>query len=162
MKIYCCGLVYSTQDPETYWCIETYHLKKPVDNIIGGKRVFKQIIYALCCKKNGCCKIEIHSYTKENGRLKLLYTLSIKGRGAISFLERTKDMRIRQPQCCPLKTYQYSKKIPWVYGKTLNSTTQVVRYIDESGNRQIFKAANPQGQKLQSEIIKSEIIRKEV
>ena len=71
-------------------------------------------------------------------------------------------MRIRQPQCCPLKTYQYSKKIPWVYGKTLNSTTQVVRYIDESGNRQIFKAANPQGQKLQSEIIKSEIIRKEV
>ena len=78
MKIYCCGLVYSTQDPETYWCIETYHLKKPVDNIIGGKRVFKQIIYALCCKKNGCCKIEIHSYTKENGRLKLLYTSPLK------------------------------------------------------------------------------------
>ena len=160
MKFYCCGLVYSTQDPETYWCIETYHLKNPVDDIIGGKRIYKQIVYTLCCKKHGCLKLELHSYGKVDGVLKLLYTQSIKGQGAITFLERTKAMRVRQPQCCPLKVYQYSKNIPWVYGKAVNSTTQVVRYFDESGNRQVFKAQNPDGQKWQSEIIKSEIIKK--
>lgn len=157
MKMYCCGLVYSTQDPETYWCIETFYLKKPIDNIIGGKRVYKQIVYELCCKKNGCCKVELHSYGKENDRFKLLFTQSMSGKGAISFLERTKDMRIRQPQCCPLKTYHYSKKIPWVYGKTVNSDTQVVRYFDESGNRQVFKAQMTEGQKFKSEIIKQGI-----
>ncbi len=162
MKFYCCGIVYSTHDPETYWCIETYHLKKPLDDIIGGKRIYKQIVYALCCKIHGCLKLELHSYGKENGKLKLLYTQSIKGQGAITFLERTKKMRIKQPQCCPLKTYQYSKKIPWVYGKTVNSTTQVVRYFDESGNRQVFKGQMPDGKKFEPEYIKSEIIRKEI
>ena len=71
-------------------------------------------------------------------------------------------MRIRQPQCCPLKTYQYSKRIPWVYGKTVNSTTQVVRYFDESGNRQVFKAQMPEGKKFEPEYIKSQVIRKEI
>ena len=47
MKIYCCGLVYSTQDPETYCSIETNHLKNPVDNNISSKREFKQNIYTL-------------------------------------------------------------------------------------------------------------------
>lgn len=159
MKFYCCGLVYSTQDPKTYWCIETYHLKKPVDDIIGGKRVYKQIVYTLCCQKHGCLKLEIHSYTKENGVLKLLFTQSIKGKGAFKFLERTKDMRVRQPQCCPVKTHQYSKKIPWVYGKTVNDTTQVARYFDESGNRKVFKA---NVKKLADEMFKSEIINTEV
>ncbi len=162
MKFYCCGLVYSTQDPETYWCIETYHLKNPVDDIIAGKRIYKQIVYTLCCKKHGCLKLELHSYGKENGRLKLLYTQSIKGEGALTFLERTKNMRIRQPQCCPLKTYQYSKRIPWVYGKTVNSTTQVVRYFDESGNRQVFKAQMPEGKKFEPEYIRAQVIIKEI
>lgn len=154
MKFYCCGLVYSTQDPETYWCIETYHLKKPVDDIIGGKRIAKQIVYTLCCKKHGCLKLELHSYEKDKttGALKLVMTQAIKGQGARVFLERTKDMRIRQPQCCPLRPVAGAKKIPWVYGKATGKDTQVARYVDESGNRQVFK-----GQSWQSEIIKSQI-----
>ena len=152
MKIYCCGLVYSTQDPNTFWCIETYNLKKPIDNIIGGKRVYKQVLYTLCCKVHGCTKLELHSYTKENGVLKRICTQSIKGAGAITFLERTKDLRVKLPQVYPYSKVQYGKKIPWVYGKTINSNTQVVRYIDESGNRQVFK-----GNKLCSEIIKAEV-----
>lgn len=153
MKFYCCGLTYSTQDPETYWCIETYILKRPVDAFIGNKKIVKQIIYTLFCKKNGCTKLELHSFAHVNGTLKLVCTQAMKGKGARAFLERTKDMRIRQPQCCPLKKVQYSKKIPWVYGKTIDSQTQVARYIDESGNRQVFK-----GDIWQTEIINSKII----
>ena len=150
MKFYCCGLVYSTQDPETYWCIETYHLKKPVDDIIGGKRIVKQIIYTLCCKKHGCLKLELHSYEKDKktGALKLVMTQAIKGEGARVFLERKKDMRIRQPQCCPIKPVTGSTTIPWVYGKSAGKEKQVVRYFDESGNRQVFK-----GQEKKSEVI---------
>lgn len=154
MKFYCCGLVYSTQDPETYWCIETYHLKKPVDDIIGGKRIVKQIIYTLCCKKHGCLKLEIHSYEKDKttGALKLVMTQAIKGEGAKVFLERTKDMRIRQPQCCPLRPVSGARTIPWVYGKSAGKDKQVVRYLDESGNRQVFK-----GQKMTSEVIRTPV-----
>ena len=68
-------------------------------------------------------------------------------------------MRVRQPQCCPVKTHQYSKKIPWVYGKTVNDTTQVARYFDESGNRKVFKA---NVKKFADEMFKSEIINTEV
>ncbi len=157
LKIYCCGLVYSTQDPETYWCIETYNLKHPIDDIIGGKRVYKQVVYTLCCKVHGCTKLELHSYTKENGVLKLIFTQSIKGAGAMAFLERTKDLRVKLPQVCPYSKIQYAKKIPWVYGKAVNSTTQVVRYIDESGNRQVFK-----GKKLCSEIIRSQVNERKI
>ena len=154
MKFYCCGLVYSTQDPETYWCIETYHLKKTVDDIIGGKRIVKQIIYTLCCKKHGCLKLEIHSYEKDKttGALKLVMTQAIKGEGAKVFLERTKDMRIRQPQCCPLRPVSGATTIPWVYGKSAGKDKQVVRYLDESGNRQVFK-----GQKMTSEVIRTPV-----
>lgn len=139
MKFYCCGLVYSTQDPDTYWCIETYNLKRPIDKFVGGKKVYKQVIYTLCCKVHGCTKLELHSYAKENGVLKRICTQSIKGSGVTVFLEKTKDLRVKQQQVCPYSKIQYGKKIPWVYGKIVNSTTQVVRYIDESGNRQVLK-----------------------
>lgn len=155
MKFYCCGLIYSTENPETYWCIQKYILKKPSVDIWKGKRVEKEIVYTLCCKKNGCLKIEIHKYTNESGILKLFDKQPLKGAAAVTFLERTKNMRVRQPQCCPLRKVQNSKKIPWVYGKAVNSDTQVVRYMDESGNRQVFKGAM-----LQSEFIKTQIITK--
>ncbi len=152
MRFVCCGVLYSTNDPDTYWCIETYIMKHPTINIIGGKKVVKEIVYTLACKKNGCLKLEIHRYHKSNGKLKLLATRTLIGEQAKKFLENTKDMRIRQPQCCPIQPQQYSKTIPWVYGKTIDGETQVARYLDESGNRNIFK-----DQKWQSEVMKSTI-----
>lgn len=152
MRFYCCGLVYSTEDPETYWCIETYNLKAPVYRAVNGVKVFKEVVYTLFCKKNGCSKLELHSYSNENGVLKLLQKQCFKGKKAQAFLERTQNMRIRKVQCCPLKAVNHSKNIPWVYGKAINSETQVVRYMDESGNREVFK-----GRSWQAEIIKAEI-----
>lgn len=141
MKFYCCGLIYDTKDPETYWCIETHHLKTPVDNILGGKKIAKQIVYVLCCKVHGCLKLEIHSFEKDKvtGKLKLVMTQAIKGSGALRFLERTKDMRIRQSQNYPLKAVPISNSNAWVYGKAYGQDKQKIQYIDESGARQVFK-----------------------
>lgn len=127
-------------------------MKYPSLNIIGGKKVEKEMVYTLFCKKNGCTKIEIQRYHRQNGVLKILETRTLSKENAEKFLERTRDMRIRQPQCCPIKKIQTSKNIPWVYGKAINSETQVARYIDESGNRNIFK-----DQLWQSEILKSAV-----
>lgn len=120
MKFYCCGLIYSTEDPETYWCIQKYNIKTPVKPLWDNKKVVKEIVYTLCCKKNGCLKVEVHRYTKENGCLQLLEPQKMSGDKARKFLERTKDMRIRQVQSCPYQKISYSKKIPWVYGKALD------------------------------------------
>ena len=68
MKFCCCGLVYSTNDPETYWCIEKYKMRTPSIEKVGGFKVEKELVYALFCKKNGCLKLEIHRYSKENNK----------------------------------------------------------------------------------------------
>lgn len=127
-------------------------MKQPSLNIIGGKKVAKEMVYTLFCKKNGCSKVEIQRYYKENETLKILETRTLSKDNAQKFLERTSDMRIRQPQCCPLRKIETAKNIPWVYGKAIDSETQVARYMDESGNRNIFK-----DQFWQSEIMKSTV-----
>ena len=139
MKFNCCGLVYSTTDPETYWCIETYKMAKPSIQNIRGVKIAKETVYTLLCKKNGCQKVEIRRYTNENGKIKLFMTKQLKNTPATKFLKKTQNLRIRIPQHCPLKEIQNATSIPWVYGKSLDGTTQVARYIDESGDRKIFE-----------------------
>ncbi|MBS4760888.1 MAG: hypothetical protein KHX03_09355 [Clostridium sp.] len=139
MKFFCCGVIYSTDDPETYWCIEKYVLKKPTKDFVKSKRIFKEVVYSLFCKKNDCSKIEIHRFFKQKEEFVLAQREALKGEKARKYLERTKNMRIKQPQCCPLRPVAYSKKIPWVYGKSIDGHTQIPRYMDESGNRDVFK-----------------------
>ena len=42
MKMVCCGVVYSTNDPETFWCIEIYGVNPVSKEIAYGKRVEKE------------------------------------------------------------------------------------------------------------------------
>lgn len=139
LKFHCCGLVYSTTDPKTYWCIETYKMMQPTVSSIQGVKVVKELVYTLLCKKNGCRKVEIRRYTKENGKIKLLMTKELKNNSATNFLKKTQDLRIRLPQYCPMKQTQNATSIPWVYGKSLDGKTQVARYMDESGDRKVFE-----------------------
>ncbi len=139
MKFCCCGVAYSTGDPETFWCIETYIMKKPEKIVFDGKKIFKEIVYTLFCKKNGCSKLEIHRFVEEDEELCLVEKERLKGQKARAYLERTKNMRIKIPQCCPLKSVTHSKNIPWVYGKAIDGERQVPRFFDESGNRDVFK-----------------------
>ena len=135
----CCGLLYNTKDPDTYWCINTYLMKKPTIQYYRKKKIEKEVVYSLCCKKNGCIKIEIHRYIKEKDTLKLLFKFSLTGKAALHFLENTKNDRKKLPQIQPLKNIHWGNKIPWVYGKAIDGNKQVPRYIDESGNRNVLK-----------------------
>ena len=152
MKFYCCGLIYSTKDPDTYLCIETYKLKTPTKPIFQGLKVVKEILYVLNCKKNGCIKAELQRYIKMNTKLKKAEVRYFSGEAVTKLLSQTANNRTRLPQICPIKTFQSAKNIPWVYGKNLDGYTQVIRYLDESGNRKVCK-----NNKLHSEIIKTEM-----
>jgi hypothetical protein len=149
----CCGVVYSTDDPETHWCIETYKMKKPLKKAVRGEKVHLEIVYTLFCKKGGCSKLEIFRIGQKNNKTILLETEKLKGRHTVQkFLERTGEMRIRQSQCSPLKSVNYSRTIPWVYGKTVDSETQSARYLNESGTRNIFK-----NNKWEKDLIKAKV-----
>ena len=139
MRFVCCGVVYSTNDPETYWCIEKYVLKTPQQVVVNGHKIVREVVYSLFCKKNDCSRIEIQRFSKMNGEFVLEERQPLKGEKARKYLKRTKNMRIKLPQRCPIKAVAYSPNIPWVYGKSIDGYRQVARYIDESGNRDVFK-----------------------
>ena len=63
-------------------------MKKPTIQYYRKKKIEKEVVYSLCCKKNGCIKIEIHRYIKEKDTLKLLFKFSLTGKAALHFLEK--------------------------------------------------------------------------
>ncbi len=139
MKMVCCGVVYSTNDPETFWCIEVYGMSIFSKFIVGGEKVEKELVYSLRCKKNGCTKIEIHRFGREGV---LLEAEKLNGKKARCFLEKTAAVRYRIKQKYPL-IREYSTKIPLVYGKAVNGLTQKARYITEEGWADMGKIYSP-------------------
>ncbi len=132
MKMYCCGVIYSTQDPETYWCVRKDIMKQSSKTEINGIDVAREVIYTLICKKNGCTRVEIHRYaTSEENHL--IEKESFSGKKALKFLESTVDVRISQPLKCPYQKVPTSKRVPYVYGKAIDDETQRARYISEEG-----------------------------
>ena len=91
-------------------------------------------------------------YSKQNNKFNLLEKRFLQGKNAKTFFDRTKEKRVRQPQIEPKQKIKSGKTIPWVYGKTINSETQVARYIDESGNRNVLI-----NNKLKDETFKSKV-----
>ena len=72
MAFLCCGVKYSKNDPDTYWCIDTDVLEKPTKKTIKNLKVLKEKVEILTCKKNGCTKIQIFRYGHFKGKLQLL------------------------------------------------------------------------------------------
>lgn len=133
MSFYCCGIKYSKNDPETYWCIDTYIINSPTKKNVGNKKVIKEVIDSLTCKKNGCLKIQITRYGHVKGCFKKLETEELKGNKALDFLKETINIRIRQPLKAPKKKIPSKIKSDFVYGKTINKETQKIRYLSEQG-----------------------------
>lgn len=131
MSFVCCGIKYSKNDPETYWCIETDIIKVFTKKKVKDERVFKEIVESLTCKKNGCLQVHVKHFGRLNGKYKILETEKLRGDEAVQFLIDTKDIRIRQPQVQPAKPPLVSKNIPPCYGKVLSAYTQRARYINE-------------------------------
>lgn len=127
----CCGIKYSKNDIETYWCIDT-DINKPVQKkFVGNNRVVREVVDSLTCKKNGCLKVKIFRYGIFRGKRKLLETECLSGLKASEYLQATEKVRIRQPLACPIQSVPYSKYIDYAYGKVLDSTTQRARYLNE-------------------------------
>ena len=133
MPFYCCGLKYSKNDPETYWCIDTY-INKPVQKkYVGNKRVLKEVIDCLTCKKNGCLKIQIIRYGTFKGKKIQLEKEELSGKNAAQYLADTVNSRQKQEPVCPIKNVPIKKKNDFVFGKVINSTSQRARFLNEQG-----------------------------
>lgn len=136
MNFYCCGVRYSTNDPDTYFCIEKYSSKKPIKQVIGKQKIKQEDIYFIYCKKNDCIKTYIFRYSiTRSGKKKLIEKEVISKRKAslefkAKYLNNLKYKQIPMPF---YKSLKQSKTIPFVYGKVTGSQTQQRRYIDESG-----------------------------
>lgn len=132
MKMICCGVVYDTSDPQTYWCIQKYIIKDSIKAFVGESPVAREVVYTLLCKKNGCMKLEVHRFATSEEK-NLLEIERLSGIKAMNFLKRTSAVRIVQPQKFPLQLLPTSNRVPYVYGKAINSQTQRARYINEEG-----------------------------
>jgi hypothetical protein len=118
--------MYSTEDPETYWCIKKDLMKTT------AQKAAREVVYTLVCKKNGCTKVEIRRYATSDEQ-HLLGKELISGKKALRFLQATSKVRTPQPQKFPYQTVPVSRRIPFVYGKTIDAEHQKARYITEEG-----------------------------
>ncbi len=133
MPFLCCGVKYSVTDPETYWCIDTDVVSVPTKKKIDNRKIVKEVVETLNCKKNGCTKVQIARYFRLKGELHIAEFEELKGRQAQDYLEKTSKLRIRQPQKCPVVNVPTLSKNDFVYGKVINSETQRIRYLNEQG-----------------------------
>lgn len=134
MSFLCCGVKYSKNDPDTYWCIDTDILQKPTKKNVKNYKVLKETVEILTCKKNGCTKIQIFRYGHVKGKLQLLEKPEeLKGKRAFEYLQETSNYRIRQKTKIPLVNIPQGSKSDFVYGKVINATTQRIRYLNEQG-----------------------------
>ena len=133
MSFLCCGVKYSKNDPDTYWCIDTDILTKPTKKTVKNYKILKETVEILTCKKNGCTKIQIFRFAHVKGKLRNIDTEERKGKWAQEYLKETSNIRIRQRQKAPLVNIPQSSRNDFVYGKAINATTQRIRYLNEQG-----------------------------
>ena len=133
MPFLCCGVKYSKNDLNTYWCIDTYILNTPSKKLVNNRRVVKEVVDVLTCKKNGCVKIQISRYGQVKGIKKRLELEELKGKMAQEYLELTSKIRIKQPVKVPAVNIPITSRNDFVYGKTIDGFTQRIRYLNEQG-----------------------------
>lgn len=133
MSFLCCGVKYSKNDPETYWCIDTDLIKPALKKFVGNHKINYEIVETLTCKKNGCIKVQVHRYGLKKGKKTKFETMEYKGFRAVEYLEETSAFRQRQDTKCPNVNVPSSSKNDFVYGKVIDGTTQKIRYLNEQG-----------------------------
>lgn len=133
----CCGIIQSTADEKhTIDCYKSKRFFKKFTSI-GKKEIKKEILLVSYCMN---CKHYILKYLwyirKGAGFFDYVESKLIKGKEADRiFNERIDDLEfypLPKPKQKP--NIKHSKKVPWVYYKTVNGEQQIPRYIDESDN----------------------------
>lgn len=133
MPIICCGVKYSKNDPDTYWCFESWCNTTPAKKTVKNERVRHEHIDSIVCKKCGALVIQINRYSNFHGFKKLIEKERLTGKNAFDFLEKTKKTRVHVKNPYPIQNAPYAKNIDFVYGKVTSPITQRKRYLNEQG-----------------------------
>lgn len=138
----CCEVEYSTTDnEEKIDCFKSnrFFKKFTVDRV----HIRKEIVLVTFCMN--CCHyiIKYLWYNKESANFfDYVDSKIIRGKKADEiFANRSEDWEFYELPKTEIKQFtKHSKKIPWIYYKSVNNEQQVPRYMDETDNagRKVF------------------------
>lgn len=135
----CCGRIVSTAN-QTYVNILRFKSKKFYKKYTSNKMLIKKEIVLLTrCQNCNHIVLKFLWYVSSNDQFSnYVESKVIKGKIADKIFEERRTDWIFYRLPAPVLTDgcgKQSKKVPWVYGKTLNDgLSQVPRYIDETDN----------------------------
>lgn len=134
----CCGVKYSTANlKQSFDCFKSNKFFKKYTS--DGREIKKERIIVFFCTNCGHYLLKYLWYVKKTGSFfDYAEAKEIRGTAADKiFAERIKDFKLcsfPKQKAIKIDFLKQSKKIPWVYYKTVNSVTQIPRYINESAN----------------------------
>ncbi len=134
-KITCrCGH-YITKNDDLYR-LSYYKVKTPtLKRTNRNERIIEEYFYCYVCPKCDRDVVVIKRKTiNPVGNKKMLLPVKLIGLDAIEYLQQTENNRINKTNTLEYSEFgNYGKGIPLTYFKTLNSTVQRPRYLNEAG-----------------------------
>ena len=137
----CCGYKVMTCS-KTYEYIDCFRLKRGAKffkkYLPDGREVKKEILLVAFCPQCKHWILKFLWYANRSSRFQDWdFEKVIRGRQADDIFNRRQEfynlIDIPNP-FKPKKEGKHAKKIPWIYYKTLDSYSQIPRYLDESGD----------------------------
>ena len=104
--------------------------KNRIKSYINGSKVISETIYVSVC--DNCGHYIVSVIRQINGAK--IEKETYRGNKADEFFYFHYNKFIEKPLPYPYADIKHKKTIPFIYGKCLDSLTQVPRYIDESDN----------------------------
>lgn len=135
----CCSFEIKTNS-KTYEYIDCFKLKTGAKffkkYLSDGREIKRELLLVAHCPHCKHWIIKFLWYGKKNGRFQDFdETKIMRGKKADEIFNRRMDLYELIDIPNPFKPKvegKQSKKIPWVYGKSLDGVSQIPRYIDES------------------------------
>lgn len=132
----CCGVAKSIT-ADDYYKIDRY-INKPIvkSKTDTGVKIVKETVFVTMCDNCDSLVVEIHRHVfNKLGKKRLEEKEILRGKKAFDYYNKTVTNRVYMPLESPFnKLVKTSKTIPFIYGKSLDSTTQQPWYIDDSSN----------------------------
>ena len=132
MKLSCCGNFYNSCG-STFEKISRYKVdrKNLIKSYFEGNKTLSETVYVAVCEHCGHYIVKlVRKFENKFKTQKEEY----RGKDADNFFYSHYDRFIEMPLQSPYDDIKHKKTIPFIYGKCLDSLTQVPRYIDESDN----------------------------
>lgn len=132
MKLSCCGNFYNSCG-STFEKISRYKVdrKNFIKSYVEGNKTLSETVYVAVCEHCGHYIIKLFRYFEDINKIE---KEEYRGIEADNFFYSVYDKLIETPIISPFEDIKHKKTIPFIYGKCLDSLTQIPRYIDESDN----------------------------